>query len=184
SSCLRRLHRRSGFRIPPRASALRAFRPYRKADWSNPWRSSLVFLPRRSGSRDFPEVREIPKTARRRFNKRTCVGVFGIGQDILCRTIFDNAAALHDGNVVANLGSNAQVVRDEENSNAEFLLQLVEQFEHLGLNRNVKRRNGFVGDQNVGLQGEGSGDGNSLPLTARALMRITAERVSGQPGKC
>ena len=45
---------------------------------------------------------------------------------------------------------NAKIVSDEEIGKAEFFLKVVQQIENLGLNRDVKGRDGFVADYEFG----------------------------------
>ena len=57
------------------------------------------------------------------------------------------------------------------------LADVVEEAQHLRLDRDVERRDRLVGDQELGLHRQGAGDADALPLAARELVRIALERV-------
>ena len=61
----------------------------------------------------------------------------------------------------------AQVVGDEQVGQAQLPLELLEQVEHLGLDRDVERGHGLVAHDEVRLQHERPGDADALALAAR-----------------
>jgi hypothetical protein len=63
-------------------------------------------------------------------------------------------------------------VRDEQHAQVERLLQLLQQVQDLRLDRDVQRRDGFVGDQELRLDGQRPGDPDSLALAAGELVRV------------
>jgi hypothetical protein len=67
----------------------------------------------------------------------------------------------------------AEIVSDKKVRKTELRLQIEKQIENLGLDRDVKRRNRFVGDDQSRMKRQRSGDANSLSLP-------TAKRV-GKP---
>jgi hypothetical protein len=72
-------------------------------------------------------------------------------------------------------------VGDEQHREVQPLADLVEQPEHLGLHRDVQRRDRLVRDQQLGLHRQRPGDADPLPLPARELVRVAAERVRVEP---
>ncbi len=68
---------------------------------------------------------------------------------------------------------------DEEQRHAHFLLQAAHQAEHLGLHRDVKRRGGFVGNQQPRAAGQRDGDHHALAHAAGKLERIAVELARG-----
>src|SRR5699024_10161190 len=72
------------------------------------------------------------------------------------------------------------VVGDEHHSQAEFVLQVGEEVEHLGPHRDVEGGGGFVGDDDVRLQGERPRDRDPLALPAGNLPRQDPQRGLGQ----
>ena len=59
--------------------------------------------------------------------------------------------------------------------------QVGEQVEHGRLHRDVERRHGLVGDQDLGLERERARDRDALALAARELARVGVERARRQP---
>ena len=82
---------------------------------------------------------------------------------------------------IADLGCDAQVMRNEQHRQSEPLLQVAEQPEHLRLHGYVERRNSLIGDQQIRLHGERPGNSDPLPLPAGKFVRVTIEAVVGQP---
>lgn len=80
-------------------------------------------------------------------------------------TLHDPAVG-HDGDLVAHVRDDAEVVRDEQEAEAETALQLVEEVEHLGLHGDVEGGHGLVADEHVGAGREGARDGDALTLAA------------------
>ena len=65
-----------------------------------------------------------------------------------------------------------QVVRDEEEREAQLALQVLEQVDDLRLDRHVQRGDRLVGDDQLRLQGERAGDADALALAAGELVRV------------
>ena len=84
----------------------------------------------------------------------------------------------HD--LVAGLGDDAEVVRDEQDRHAELALQLREQLEDLRLDRDVERGGRLVGDQQLGLARQRHRDHHALPHAARQLVRILVDALLGR----
>ena len=62
-----------------------------------------------------------------------------------------------------------------------FSPQLLEQVQHRRLHRDVERRDGLVGDEQLRLEREGARDAHALALTAGELARIGVERPRAEP---
>ena len=84
-------------------------------------------------------------------------------------------AAVHDHDIVCHLVDNAQVMGDEHDGRAMLLLQRVHQVQNLSLNGHVQCGGGLVGNQQLGLAGQGHGDHDTLTHTAGELVRILLE---------
>ena len=61
----------------------------------------------------------------------------------------------------------AEVVGDEQIGEAELLLEILQQVDDLGLDRDVQRRDGLVADDQLGLERERSCDADPLALAAQ-----------------
>src|SRR5205085_1608775 len=62
----------------------------------------------------------------------------------------------------------------------ELLLQPLEQVDDLRLDRDVERRDGLVGDDEVRVERERTREADPLPLAARELVRVAARGVGRQ----
>ena len=94
------------------------------------------------------------------------------------RAFFDDAACVHHRDAVGDLDGSADVVRDEDDREAELALQLAQQ-QGLDLHGRVQRRGRLVGQQQLRLAGERQGDHRALPHAARHLVRIRVETPLG-----
>ncbi len=93
----------------------------------------------------------------------------------------DDLAEVHDSHSVRDVTHDREVVCDEEERDTEFVLQILQQVDHAGLNRHVERRDGLVENEQLGLQDEGPGDTDALALAARELVRVTVRVVGLEP---
>ena len=66
-----------------------------------------------------------------------------------------------------------------------LLLQVLQQVDHLRLDRDVERRHRLVADDQLGLDGERAGDADALALAAGELVRVAAHvvGVAGRPSR-
>ena len=113
--------------------------------------------------------------ARGGIEQRLRVGVPRVGEDLGGLAVLDDLALVHDGHPVADLGGDPKIVGDEEHGQVEALADVVEQRQHLGLNRYIQGGNGLIGDQEFRLHGQGAGDADPLPLAAGELVRETVQ---------
>ena len=81
-------------------------------------------------------------------------------------------AGVHDGHAVAQLGHDAEVVRDEDHGEARLALDVLQEAQVLGLDGHVERRGGLVGDEQARLAGDGDGPGHPLADAAAHLVGI------------
>ena len=97
----------------------------------------------------------------------------------------DDRAAIHDGDLVADMLDHAEVVGDEDRGDPEVALQVHEQIEDLRLNAHVERADRLVGDDQFRLAGKRRGDADALALPARKMRRQAAgqRRVESDAGK-
>ncbi|MPM44581.1 hypothetical protein SDC9_91260 [bioreactor metagenome] len=68
-------------------------------------------------------------------------------EDVFLCTGLDDFSHVHNGNVVRHLGNDSHVVRDHDNGNAVFFLNLKHKVQNLRLNGNVERCCRLVCDQ-------------------------------------
>ena len=87
---------------------------------------------------------------------------------------------VHHRDAVADVPDDVEVVGDEEVGDAGALLDLHEQVQHAGLGGQVQGADRLVADDQLGVAGQGAGDGDALALAAGELPRQPARGVGGQ----
>ena len=88
--------------------------------------------------------------------------------------------AVHHVHAVAHPGDDAEVVRDQDQRRVAVCDELPQQPEDLRLDRDVERRRGLVGDQQLRLARERDRDHRALSHPARELVRVVLR--AGCPG--
>ncbi|OQC22762.1 MAG: hypothetical protein BWX68_03038 [Verrucomicrobia bacterium ADurb.Bin063] len=78
------------------------------------------------------------------------------------------------------MSNHPEIMGNKHHGQPGFLLQGGQQVDNLRLHGNVESGHGFIGKQQGGLERQGAGDGNALPLTSGKLMRIFAHEARGQ----
>ena len=94
----------------------------------------------------------------------------------------DRAAGVHHLHAVGDAGDDTEVVGDEHDAGAEVVLDALDDVEDLRLHGDVERRRRLVGDQHVGVVGDGDGDHHPLAHAAGELVRVlrgTRSSVAG-----
>ncbi len=103
--------------------------------------------------------------------QRCCIWVLGIEYDRVRRPGLDDLAEVHHGDSVADVVDERQVVGDDQCRQAEARLDIGKHRNHLRLDRDIEGRDGLVCDEEVWIEGQGPGDGDSLPLATGELVR-------------
>jgi hypothetical protein len=88
-------------------------------------------------------------------------------EDGIAGAALDDAAFVHDGDQMAHVPNDLQVVADEEVADPEVALQVHEQIEDLALHGHVERGDRLVADDEVRLESESPGDADALLLATR-----------------
>ena len=73
-------------------------------------------------------------------------------EDVGSAPVFDDLAMTHDGDRIAYLRRDAQVVGDEEHRKAEALANVRKKTQHLRLHRDVERGYRLVGNENLRVE--------------------------------
>src|ERR1700759_2525228 len=109
----------------------------------------------------------MPFTHRRNLAKqRDRIRMVRLREEVGGAGALDNPAEIHDHDAVADMLHHADVVADEEVSQAKFALEVEKLVEDLRLDRNVERGDRLVADDEAGLDRQRPGDADPLPLTA------------------
>ncbi len=91
------------------------------------------------------------------------------------RGAFHHLAGIHDRDPVGHARNDAEVVGDQQQRQAEFALQRLQQAEDLRLHGDIERGGGFVGDQQFRLAHQRHRDHHPLAQAAGKLVRILPE---------
>lgn len=113
------------------------------------------------------------------FQEGAGVGVAGAIEKMMRGGGFDDAARIHDVDVVADLGDDAEVVGDEDDGGAELFLAVFDEVEDLFLDGDIERGGGFIGDEEVRAGDEGHGDHDALAHAAGKFVRVGLDALFG-----
>src|SRR5580704_1515788 len=110
-----------------------------------------------------------------RYCRQQCLGVRvqRVVEELVTNRKLDDAAEIHDGDALAEMPNNRQVVSDEKIGQAEPFAQILQEVDYLSLDRNVERGYRLVADNEFRFQREGARDPDALTLAARHFMRVT-----------
>jgi hypothetical protein len=97
------------------------------------------------------------------------------------RAVLDDVALAHDQHLVADLRDDREVVRHDDLGESGALAQVGEQIENLCLHGHVHRGGRLVGDQHLGISGDGGRDEHPLQHAARQLIGVLAVDAFGLP---
>jgi len=107
------------------------------------------------------------------------VGVCRGAKNFVASSTFDYAAGIHHDHAGGDLRDHGEIVGDEEHGQAELGAQLSQQVEDLGLDGDVERGGGLVGDEQLRAVDDGHGDHDALAHAAGKLVRIIAGAAFG-----
>ena len=92
------------------------------------------------------------------------------GVQLVARRHLAHLAEVHDGDAVADVLDDGQVVGDEHERQAVALLEVLEQVQHLGLDAHVEGRDRLVADDQRRVEHERAGDRDALALSTGELV--------------
>ena len=102
-----------------------------------------------------------------------CIRVQRLAKYGLLGPLFHRMAQVHHQHIMRNVPHHTQVMRDKQIGQSQFLLQICQQIEHLGLNGDVKGRHRFIGHDQSRLEHQGARNRDALALSTREHVRIT-----------
>ena len=103
-----------------------------------------------------------------------------IGEQLIDWRALDDLAGIHHGDLVADLGDHAEIVRDQNDCGSARGFQLAHQIEDLRLQRDVERGGRLVRDQQLRIAGQRHRDHHALTHAARELVRIFVDPLVGR----
>ena len=93
----------------------------------------------------------------------------GIGEDVLHLALFSHHTAVQDRHPGADLFDDAHLVGDDHHGDPKLLVQVLQQGQDGGGGGGIQGGGGFVTQQDLGVRGQGPGDGHPLLLSAGEL---------------
>ncbi|MCY1310312.1 hypothetical protein D9M70_604900 [compost metagenome] len=88
---------------------------------------------------------------------------------------FDDPAVLHHCHPVTEIGDDAEIVCHDQHCHAGIALDVAQQIENFRLHRDVQRRGRLVGNQEIGITRDRTGDQHPLRHAAGDLVGIGIE---------
>ena len=104
--------------------------------------------------------------------------MLGVVEDLVERALLHDAARVHHGDPVGDVGHHAEVVGHEDHRGAGLVAQLADALEDLRLDRHVERGGRLVGDQHARVAREGQRDHHALAHAARELERVGVDALA------
>jgi hypothetical protein len=101
--------------------------------------------------------------------------------DVIGHALLDDATEVHDRDPVGDVMHDRQVMRDEDDADAELSLKVFEQVDHLRLHGHVESGHRFIADQHLRPHGQCAGDADPLPLATGELVRVAVVVVGVEP---
>ena len=129
----------------------------------------------RRASLDGREAVDLEVHARNRLQQRLRVGVRGTVEERIHRQLLHDPAGVHDRHPVTDPRQGAQVVGDVDDGEVRLPLELLQEPQVLGLDGDVQRRGGLVGDEDPRAGGDGRGPHHPLAHAAAELMRVVSQ---------
>ena len=117
---------------------------------------------------------------RERGRERRGVRMLGVVEHLVGGALFHQPTRVHDGQAIGDLDQHREVVRDEDHREAELVLELLHEPEHLGLNHDVEGGGGLVGEDDGRATRQRHRDHHPLLLAAGELVRVVGHPARGQ----
>jgi len=74
------------------------------------------------------------------------IGVDGVVVQCFCGPVLHDVSQVHHRNGIADIADHMEIVGDEEIAETEFGLQLLQEIDNLGLDRDIEGRNRLIAD--------------------------------------
>ncbi len=81
--------------------------------------------------------------------KRTGIGMERMGKELIRGSQFNPVSEIPNGNLVAEVFDDGEVVGNKKNGKVSLFLQFVKKVDHLGTDRDVKGRDRFIADKKL-----------------------------------
>ena len=97
-------------------------------------------------------------------------GWIGFEDELVAGRYLHQLAEVHDRDPIGDVADHREVMCDEYVGQPELVLELLEQVDHLRLDRDVERRHRLVEQNQLRIDRQRSSDPDSLSLAARELV--------------
>ncbi len=77
---------------------------------------------------------------------------------------FDEFTVFENGNLIADVFNDGEIVGNEEVGEVKFFLEVHQKVDDLGLDRDIECTDRFVADDKLRFDGEGAGNADTLAL--------------------
>ena len=94
------------------------------------------------------------------------VGMGGLGGDEFGGAFFNEFTVFENGDLIADVFNDCEVVGNEEISKVELFLEIHQEVDDLGLDRDIECADRFVADDKLRFDGEGAGNTDALALAS------------------
>ena len=85
---------------------------------------------------------------------------------------FHHAAIVHHRDLIRGVGNDAHVMGDQDHTDLALICKLLDQVEHLRLNRNIQSRGRLIGDNHSRLRAQSKRDHHTLAHAAGKLVGV------------
>ena len=102
-------------------------------------------------------------------------------KQIAWRGCFHDTIEIHHRHNIAGMGNDREIVADEEKRQAQIFLKRFQQVVNVCLDRHIKRRNAFIGDDIGRFRHQRAGDRDALSLPTRKGVGKAPEMFDIQP---
>ena len=89
-----------------------------------------------------------------------------MGGDEFGGAFFDEFTVFENGDLIADVFNDGEVVGNKEISKVELFLEIHQKVDDLGLNRDIECADGFVANNKLRFDGEGAGNADALALAS------------------
>jgi len=112
--------------------------------------------------------------------ERAGVGMERVVEQFALGGEFHDVSEVHDGYPVADVAHNGKVVGDEKVGQAEPVLEILEEVQHLGLYGDIEGGERFVADDEIRIESQGTRDAYALALASTEFVGIPSRVFRAQ----
>ena len=103
----------------------------------------------------------------------------GTGKDLPHRPLLHHAACIHHSDMITHPRHDTEIMGDEDDGEAGFGLDILQQLQILRLNRDVERGRRFIRNQHLGVRAECYGPHHALFHATGHLVRVVLYSALG-----